>query len=413
VDTRAPALPLTTQQRLEHLVVTTSTLVGEVSIEGVLQHVVESAAELIGARYAAVGVLAPDGRLLESFTTYGIESELRARIGAPPRGHGILGLVIREARPIRLPDLTRHPDSYGFPPGHPPMHSFLGVPIVGRRGAFGNLYLTEKLGGLLFTDEDEYLAVLLASGIAAAVENARLHEESALLLEEVQQLQRSRERFFAMVNHELRNALAAVFGWTEMLVRRKDPATVPRAAFEVLDSAQQAVGLINDLLDLSRLDEDRLKPVIRSVEPGNVAKRAVGRVTPAARARHVAVALGVRPGLPTCETDASRVEQILVNLLRNAIQHTAERSTVRLDITAGNRVIVYTVRDEGPGIPADDVERIFDIYATKKEGGMRGVGLGLPLSRRLARLLGGNLLALSHPGEGGEFVLELPASAGA
>jgi signal transduction histidine kinase len=254
--------------------------------------------------------------------------------------------------------------------------------------------------------------VLLASGIAAAVENARLHEESALLLEEVQQLQRSRERFFAMVNHELRNALAAVFGWSEMLVRRKDPATVPRAAFEVLDSAQQAVGLINDLLDLSRLDEDRLKPVIRSVEPGNVAKRAVGRVTPAARARHVAVALGVRPGLPTCETDASRVEQILVNLLRNAIQHTAERSTVRLDITAGNRVIVYTVRDEGPGIPADDVERIFDIYATKKEGGMCGVGLGLPLSRRLARLLGGNLLALSHPGEGGEFVLELPASAG-
>jgi signal transduction histidine kinase len=292
------------------------------------------------------------------------------------------------------------------------MRSFLGVPIVGRRGAFGNLYLTEKLGDGLFTDEDEYLAVLLASSIAAVVENARLHEESALLLEEVQQLQRSRERFFAMVNHELRNALAAVYGWSEMLVRRKDPATVPRAAFEVLDSAQQAVGLINDLLDLSRLDEDRLKPVIRAVEPGNVAKRAVGRVTPAARARHVAITLEPRPGLPTCETDASRVEQILVNLLQNAIQHTTERSTVRLDITSGGRVIVYTVRDEGPGIPADDVERIFDIYATKKEGDMRGVGLGLPLSRRLARLLGGNLRALSHPGEGGEFVLELPASAG-
>jgi signal transduction histidine kinase len=101
-----------------------------------------------------------------------------------------------------------------------------------------------------------------------------------------------------------------------------------------------------------------------------------------------------------------------VNLLGNAIQHTAERSTVRLDITAGDRLIVYTVRDQGPGIPVDDVERIFDIYATKKEGDMRGVGLGLPLSRRLARLLGGNLRALSHPGEGGEFILELPASAG-
>ena len=118
------------------------------------------------------------------------------------------------------------------------MHSFLGVPIVGRRGVFGNLYLTEKLERQAFTEEDEHIAVLLAAITAAAVENARLHEESARLLEEVQQLHRTRERFFAMVNHELRNALAAVFGWAEMLVRKKDPATVPRAAFEVLDSAQ-------------------------------------------------------------------------------------------------------------------------------------------------------------------------------
>ena len=97
----------------------------------------------------------------------------------------------------------------------------------GRRGVFGNLYLTEKLGGEAFTDEDEHIAVLLAATTAAAVENARLHEESARLLEEVQQLHRTRERFFAMVNHELRNALAAVYGWAEMLVRKKDPATVP------------------------------------------------------------------------------------------------------------------------------------------------------------------------------------------
>ncbi len=203
------------------------------------------------------------------------------------------------------------------------MHSFLGVPISSRRGAFGNLYLTEKLDGALFTEEDEYIAVLLASTIAAVVENARLHEESARLLEEVQQLHRSRERFFAMVNHELRNSLAAVYGWSEMLVRKKDPATVPPAALEVLDSAQQAVGLINDLLDLSRLDEDRLKPVIRAVDPGSVAKRAIGRVTPAADAREVSVALEVGDALPPCDTDASRVEQILINLLGNAIQHTA------------------------------------------------------------------------------------------
>ncbi|MGH7580937.1 MAG: ATP-binding protein [Gemmatimonadales bacterium] len=406
-----PKRPSTTQERLERLVLTTSALVTEVSLEGVLAQVVRVAAELIGAHYAAIGVLASDGRLLESFTTFGIDDELRKRIGEPPRGHGILGLVIREAQPIRLPDLTRHPDSYGFPPHHPPMHTFLGVPIVGRRGVFGNLYLTEKVGGGNFTDEDEYVAVLLAASTAAAVENARLHEESARLLEEVQQLQRSREQFFAMVNHELRNSLAAVYGWSEMLVRKKDPASVPRAAFEVLDSAQQAVGLINDLLDLSRVDEDRLKPVIRAIEPGAVARRAIGRMTPAAEARQIALELDLMPALPTCETDASRLEQILINLLGNAIQHTPESSTVGVRVEAGPQRVIFTVLDQGPGIPQADVERIFDIYyTTKKEGSAQGVGLGLPLSRRLARLLGGELRALPRDGGGGRFVLELPAA---
>src|SRR4030095_5676213 len=109
----------------------------------------------------------------ESFTTFGVTDELRALIGPPPRGHGILGLVIRDPRPIRLPDLTRHPDSYGFPPHHPRMRSFLGVPIVGRRGVVGNLYLTEKIGDESFSEEDEHMAVILAAVTGAAVENAR------------------------------------------------------------------------------------------------------------------------------------------------------------------------------------------------------------------------------------------------
>ena len=397
--------------QLERLVVAASSLITEVSLEGVLQRVVEIAAEVIGARYAAIGVLAPDGRLLESFTTYGMDAELRAKIGPLPRGHGILGLVIRAARPIRLPDLTSHPDSYGFPPHHPPMHSFLGVPIVGRRGIFGNLYLTEKLGGGFFTEEDEHVAVLLAANTSAAVENARLHEESARLLEEVQQLHRTRERFFAMVNHELRNSLAAVYGWAEMMVRKKDPATVPRAAFEVLESAQQAVGLINDLLDLSRLDEDRLRPVIRATEPGSLARRAISRVTPAAEAKHILLQVDVAPNLPSCDTDASRVEQILVNLLGNAINHAPDGSTVRLEVSAEQPMVIYKLQDEGSGIPESDLERIFDIYVTKPTGESQGVGLGLPLSRRLARLLGGELRAVSQPGQGGCFILELPAAA--
>jgi signal transduction histidine kinase len=396
------------RERLEQLVGVGTLLATELSLEGVLQRVVEVAARLIGAKYAAIGVLGPDGRLLESFTTYGLTQEERDRIGPLPRGHGILGLVIREARVIRLPDLTLHPDSYGFPPGHPPMHSFLGVPIVGRRGTFGNLYLTEKVGQEEFSDDDERVARLLAAQTAAAVENARLHEESARLLEEVQQLHRSRERFFAMVNHELRNALAATFGWAEMLVRRKDPATVPRAAFEVLDSAEQAVGLINDLLDLSRLDEDRLRPVIREVDPASVTRRSIGRVTPAAAPKSVTLELQVAPGLSTCQTDANRLEQILVNLLGNAIRHTPERTTVRVQIANRDGRVAFHVQDAGPGVREEELEHVFDIYETKAGEESRGAGLGLPLSRRLARLLGGELRAVP-PRDGGGFLLELPA----
>ena len=406
-----PDTPPQVQERLERLVVTTSALITEVSLEGVLERVVRVAAEVIGAHFAAIGVLAPDGTLLESFTTHGIEPAQRALIGPPPQGHGILGLVIREARPIRLPDLNRHPDSYGFPPHHPPMRSFLGVPIVGRRGVFGNLYLTEKVGGGSFTDEDEHVAILLAATTAAAVENARLHEESARRLEEVQGLHRTRERFFAMVNHELRNALAAVFGWSELLVRRKDPATVPRAAFEVLDSAQQAVSLINDLLDLSRLDEDRLKPVIRAVEPGALLRRAIGRLTPAAGAKGIRLALEAPADLPGCRTDASRVEQILVNLLGNAVQHSPDGGEIRTFVAARDNRVVFTVDNGGPGIAVEDAERIFDIYVTRKDGDATGVGLGLPLSRRLARLLGGELRAVPLPDKA-RFVLELPAADG-
>ena len=399
------------QQRLKRLLeVANSVMITEVSLDGVLTRVAQVAAEVIGARYAAIGVLGSDGKVLEHFTTYGIDDELRARIGRPPEGHGVLGLIIRDAKPLRLADLTKHAESCGFPPNHPPMRSFLGVPIFGRGRVCGSLYLTDKAGGEAFTEEDEHLAILLAAKTTAAIENARHHEDSARLMAEVQQLQRARERFFAMVNHELRNALAAVYGWSEMLVRKKDPATVPRAAFEVLDSAQYAITLINDLLDLSRLDEDRLKPVIRRVEPVSIADHAMRRVTPAAKLKQVALHLKPRPRLPNCETDASRVEQILVNLLSNAIKHAPERSSVKISIVAIKGRVEYRVEDEGPGVPPSDVERIFDIYVTKAGEETEGLGLGLPLSRRLARLLGGELHAVAHPGKGGCFVLAVPTS---
>ena len=144
----------------------------------VLRRIVRSACQLVGARYGALGVLAPDRDHLMEFITHGLTDEQRAEIGDLPRGHGVLGLLIRDPRPRRIGDIRTHTDSYGFPPHHPPMASFLGTPIRVRDEVFGNLYLAEKEGAAEFTEEDESLVVALAGAAGVAIENARLYERS-------------------------------------------------------------------------------------------------------------------------------------------------------------------------------------------------------------------------------------------
>src|ERR671935_1738422 len=138
--------------RLRALVDTGIAINSELSLDGVLERIVEAAARVTGARYAALGVIDPSGSGLERFVTFGIAPEVQTEIGDPPHGRGILGVLIRDARPLRLHDLTQDPRSVGFPRGHPPMHTFLGVPIHLRGVAYGNLYLTEKDGGGDFTN---------------------------------------------------------------------------------------------------------------------------------------------------------------------------------------------------------------------------------------------------------------------
>jgi len=163
--------------RLRALVETGIAINSELSLDGVLERIVEAAARVTSAQYAALGVIDPGGSGLQRFVTYGMPPEVEAQIGDPPHGRGILGVLIHDAKPLRLHDLSEDPRSVGFPPGHPPMHSFLGVPIVLRGVAYGNLYLTEKTGGD-FTEEDEELVTLLAAQAAVAVENARLYESA-------------------------------------------------------------------------------------------------------------------------------------------------------------------------------------------------------------------------------------------
>ncbi|HLV57627.1 MAG TPA: GAF domain-containing protein [Natronosporangium sp.] len=163
------------RERLRALLDAVVAIAGDLDLHAMLTRIVESACQLVGARYGALGVIGPDRRVVE-FVTLGVSEEERAAIGDPPAGRGVLGLLIEDPRPLRLADITQHPKAYGFPPNHPPMHSFLGVPIHVRHKVFGNLYLTEKRGGGEFTEDDEAIVVALASAAGVTIENARLYE---------------------------------------------------------------------------------------------------------------------------------------------------------------------------------------------------------------------------------------------
>ncbi|MEU8264521.1 GAF domain-containing sensor histidine kinase [Micromonospora sp. NPDC048999] len=246
---------VTSRERLRALLDAVVGIGTDLDLRSTLQRIVQSACELVGAKYGALGVIGPD-RLLHDFIVHGIGPELHAEIGELPHGRGVLGLLIDHPRPLRMPDITRHPRSYGFPPNHPPMHSFLGVPVRIRDHVFGNLYLAEKQGAAEFTEDDEEIVVALAAAAGVAIENARLYA-----------LAHRRERWLA-ATAEITSVLLGE-------VRRTDALTlVARRAREVAE-AELAMVLL--------YDEDEEQFTVEVVDGVDEDARAlVGAVLPAA-----------------------------------------------------------------------------------------------------------------------------------
>jgi signal transduction histidine kinase len=211
-------------------------LTGELHLEAVLDRIVQTACHVIGTRYGAIGVLNEEGTGLSNFVFHGLSEFDRMRIGNLPIGRGLLGVLINDPRPIRLDDISNDPRSVGFPEHHPPMHSFLGVPVLSRGRVFGNLYLTEKERGAKFTEEDEKLAIVLAGQAGVAVDNARLYEAAQASEVEVRRQLREIEAV-----DEIRAALLA-----EM-----DPARVLRM---IASSARDLAGA--SVVTVAMFDED-------------------------------------------------------------------------------------------------------------------------------------------------------------
>ena len=267
----------------------------------------------------------------------------------------------------------------------------------------------DKIGAETFTDEDEAYAVMLAAHASVAVGNARYHADREQLLSELRHLHESRERFFAMTNHELRNALTAVHGWTELWIRKTAPDT-PRAALEVEECAQNALTLLEDLLDISRIDAAKLAPVVVECDAWAVVRESVATVEPAAERRGIAIDLSGPDEVVPCRTDAPRIRQILINLLTNAVRHSPPGQPIVVELRVVDDNLRFDVVDRGEGIAQEQQASIFEAFERGGKQTERGTGLGLALSRQLSRLLGGDLRVESRVGHGARFILQLPRS---
>lgn len=323
---------------LRQLLYAVQTLSSDLDLPNMLRRITQASVDLVDARYGALGVLDESGSRLAQFITVGLDEEQRRRIGDLPEGHGILGLLIHDAKPLRLPDLTEHPDSYGFPPGHPPMTSFLGVPIHVRGMVFGNLYLTEKQSGEVFTDIDEELVVGLAGAAGVAIENARLSDRvrELALVEDRERIARDLhdtviQRLFA-TGMSLQSTVALV---------RTDPAT-----------AEQRVARAVDDLDVTIKE---IRTAIFALEQP-VPNGAGVRAEVASVVHDAAPALGFEPRLifdgPIDSVVANETAAAVVATLREALSNVgkhANATVVDVELVAGDELLLQ-VRDNGRGL---------------------------------------------------------------
>jgi signal transduction histidine kinase len=222
----------------------TRAIAGELDVDRVLQLIVDSVRELVGSEYAALGILDENGGI-ERFITSGITPEVRAQIGPPPQGHGLLGTIIRDGVSLRIPDIAKHPESYGFPPNHPHMHSLLGVPVRVGGEPVGNLYLTDKRGAREFSDEDQELVEMFALHAGLAIQNARLHLEVQKLAVVDERLRISRDLHDGIIQ-----SIYAVSLSLEDVVERmeEDPDGAASRVDRSIDRLHTTIGDIRTLI---------------------------------------------------------------------------------------------------------------------------------------------------------------------
>jgi signal transduction histidine kinase len=362
------------------------TLSAELDLDAVLQRIVELACDITGARYGALGVLGEDRRI-ERFITIGISEEQRAAIGDPPTGHGILGVLIEQAQPLRLPDLTEDPRSVGFPPNHPPMRSLLGAPVRALGRVFGNIYLTDTQNGDEFTEDDEAALVVLATQAGVAIENARLWHD---IEDAQQQLRRlevldDRERIATELHDGVVQSLFAV-------------GMALQGAAALADDPAIGTRLENAVEDIDRVIRD-IRNYIFGLRPGILADRHLDEAI-----RELAAETSERTGVLTVvEVDdavaaelASRAGDV-IQLVREALSNVGKHADAA---TVGVRL--RRAADGGAELEVDDDGHGFDVEAPRD-------GMGLANLEHRVEAMGGTLTIVSDPSTGTTVTARWPA----
>ena len=376
-------VPVDVDDRRRALVRAGIAITSELSLDAVLQTLVRIAADLTGARYSALGVIDRAGNGLERFVTHGLDDRARAAIGGLPRGLGILGVLIEDARPLRLDDLTRDPRSVGFPPNHPPMRSFLGVPVMTRGVAFGNLYLAEKQPEGSFTEEDEETVTLLAAQAAVAIENAGSVQRDALR-RAVQAQEVERRRLARELHDETGQALTSILLGLAAVERSESAEAAHAAAAalrELVVKTLQDVRRLAVELRPSALDDFGLEPALRRL--GQTVREG-GSLDVQVEAR-----LGGQRLPADVETALYRIVQ---EALTNVIKH-ADARHVSIVLTRKQASVLVMIEDDGRG---------FDPLLPSAEG------LGLQGMRERVELLDGSFQVEAAPRTGTTLIVELP-----
>jgi signal transduction histidine kinase len=350
-------------------------LASELSVETVLQRVCEEARALAGARYAALGVLDEQGHL-DQFITSGMPTDEETRIAHRPRGRGLLGVLIEDPRPLRLANLNDDPRAAGFCPSHPPMTSFLGVPIVAKGRAIGNLYLTDKLDAPEFSAQDEAAVLTLAAQAGIAIENARLYRE-------VQRLAAIAER--ERIGRELHDGvIQSIYGAGLALddalhTMREEPAAGQDKVRRVMSALDRTIGEIRTFI-----------MALEASPPSGTLDQHLAEVVDEYRgATPIELRVEGQPPVPLDADRARHLAQLAREALANAIQH-SHATKIEVTLRYAAEELMLSVADNGRGFQLEPL----DVQPSPVRG------RGLPNLRERVRQLGGRLEIESEPGRG-------------